>query len=551
MRLRDYQLRAIESAFREWESVRSTLICHPTGVGKTTVFTEIVRRFQPDRALILAHREELIFQAKNRIEEQAGLDCQIEMADQSASLHDIFRTPVVCATVQTLISGIGENRRMNRFSPHDFGLLVIDEGHHSTAASYRKVIEHFSQNPELKILGVTATPDRADEEALGQIFETVADVYEILDAIHDGWLVPVDQQMVNVEDLDFSGIHTTAGDLNFGELAKVMEAEKVLQGVCGATIDLCGHKQTIVFTASVRHAEMACAIFNRHREGMADWISGKTPKEERRRTMKSFHDGTLQVLCNVGCITEGVDVPAAEIVVMARPTKSRSLYAQMAGRILRPLPGLVDRLSTSDERKAAISQSPKPSALIIDFSGNSGRHKLITSADILGGNVSEEAVELAIRKGRESGQRMCMNEELEECEEEIRKAREARERRMLELEERKKYLVAKVKYQKQRIDPFRAFGLQPVRERGWDIGKSLSLKQRSILLKIGIDPDSMPYVMAKQILNEQFRRWRDKLCTLKQANVLKKFGYETRDMLMKDATALLDQLAKNGWRKVA
>ena len=75
---------------------------------------------------------------------------------------------------------------MNRFSPHDFGLLVIDEGHHSTAASYRKVIEHFSQNPDLKILGVTATPDRADEEALGQIFETVADVYEILDAIHDG-----------------------------------------------------------------------------------------------------------------------------------------------------------------------------------------------------------------------------------------------------------------------------------------------------------------------------------------------------------------------------
>jgi superfamily II DNA or RNA helicase len=440
---------------------------------------------------------------------------------------------------------------MNRFSPHDFGLLVIDEGHHSTAASYRKVIEHFSQNPELKILGVTATPDRADEEALGQIFETVADVYEILDAIHDGWLVPIDQQMVNVEDLDFSGIHTVAGDLNSGELAAVMESEKILQGVCGATIDIVGQRQTILFAASVAHAEMACNILNRHRDNMADWISGKTPKETRRRTMKKFHDGSLQVLCNVGCLTEGVDVPAAEVVVMGRPTKSRSLYAQMAGRILRPLSGLVDSLGDSDARKSAIAQSSKPSALIIDFVGNSGRHKLVTSADILGGNVSEEAIELAIRKARESGAPFRMDEELDECEEEIRRANEEREKRKAEYEFRKSHLVAKVKYQAQHIDPFRAFGLLPTRDRGWDIGKTLSLKQRALLQKIGIDPDCLPYGAARQILNEQFRRWKNKLCTLKQANVLRKFGYETKDMLMKDASALLDQLAKNRWRKVA
>jgi superfamily II DNA or RNA helicase len=117
---------------------------------------------------------------------------------------------------------------------------------------------------------------------------------------------------------------------------------------------LCGDKQTIVFTASVRHAEMACDILNRHRKDMADWISGRTPKEERRITMKKFHEGSLQVVCNVGCLTEGVDVPAAEIVVMARPTKSRSLYAQMAGRILRPLPGLVDHLDNDAARKAAM-----------------------------------------------------------------------------------------------------------------------------------------------------------------------------------------------------
>jgi superfamily II DNA or RNA helicase len=551
IRLRPYQRRAVESALKEWEDVRSTLIVAATGTGKTTTFTELIRRQQPARALIVAHREELIFQARRRVEEQGGLECQIEMADQSASTLSMFQSPVIAATVQTLISGIGDKRRMNRFNPMDFGLLVIDEGHHSVAASYRKIIEYFSQNPDLKILGVTATPDRADEEALGQIFETVADVYEILDAIHDGWLVPIDQQLVSVEELDFSDIRTTAGDLNTGDLAKVMEAEKVLHGVCAATIELIGNKQTIIFTSSVRHAEMACEILNRHRSDMADWICGRTPKDDRRGTMKEFHEGKLQVLCNVGCITEGVDVPAAEVVVMARPTKSRSLYAQMAGRILRPLPNLVDSLNTSDERKGAIAESVKPSALIIDFVGNSGRHKLITSADILGGNVSEAAIELAVRKARESGAPVRMDEELRECEEELYRQKLEKEERQRQLAARKSYLVAKVKYQAQRIDPFRAFGLMPARERGWDIGKELSLKQRAVLLKIGINPDTMPYAHARQVLNEQFRRWKNKLCTLKQANVLSKFGYNAKDMLMQDASKLLDELARNNWRKVA
>lgn len=547
--LRDYQQRAVNAVFEQWKDVRSTLVVQPTGTGKTTVFTDVIRRCQPERAMIVAHREELIFQAQKRMESQGGLACEIEMGDQSAS--EVFRSPVVAATVQTLISGSGDSRRMHRFSPHDFGLLVIDEGHHSTAASYRKIIEHFSQNPDLKILGVTATPDRADEEALGQIFETVADVYEILDAIHDGWLVPVDQQMVNIEDLDFSSVRTTAGDLNASELAAVMEGEKILQGVCGATLELVGKRQTIVFTASVRHAEMACDIFNRHQHDMADWISGKTPKEKRREIMAHFHDGDLQILCNVGCLTEGVDVPKAEIVVMGRPTKSRSLYAQMAGRILRPLPGLVDGKSTPEERRAAISNSVKPSALIIDFSGNAGRHKLITSADILGGNVSEEAIELAVRKARESGQPVRMADELDEAEHELELQRARQEERKRLLQARQAHLMAKVRYQSQRIDPFRAYGLLPQRERGWDLGKELSLKQRAVLLKMGVDPDGLPYGPARQLLNEQFRRWTNKLCTLKQAACLRKFGYDTKDMAMSEASRLLDQLAKNGWRKVA
>jgi superfamily II DNA or RNA helicase len=546
IQLRDYQIAAVEAVLKEWEEVRSTLIVEPTGTGKTTIFSNIIDRVQPARCMVLAHREELIFQAKQRIEDQADLQCDMEMAEFDASIHQLFKAPVVAATVQTMISGIGERRRMHRFDPYDFGYLIIDEGHHSTARSYREIIKYFTQNPALKVLGCTATPDRADEEALGQIFNTVAHCYEILDAIHDGWLVPIDQQMVEVEGLDFSSVRTTAGDLNSADLASVMESEKTLHGVCGAAMDIIADRRAIVFTASVRHAEMACEIFNRHKRNSAEWICGRTRKDERRTTMQSFREGDVQILCNVGCVTEGVDVPASEVVVMARPTKSRSLYAQMAGRILRPLPGLVDLLATPEERKQAIAESIKPSALIIDFVGNSGRHKLITSADILGGNVSQEAIELAVRKARESGKPVRMNEELDEAELELRKKEEERRKREAARRDR---LVAKVKYQKNYIDPFNAFDLKPVQERGWDLGKVLSPKQRALLLRLGIDGDAMPFGQARQILNEQFRRWKNNLCTLKQAGVLKRFGYETKELTKVEASKLLDALARNNWRK--
>lgn len=541
--LRPYQLRSIHRIQEEWKEHRSTLFVAATGTGKTTTFVELIRLIQPLRTLVVAHREELIFQIVQRVEEQINLDCQIEMADFSASQVSFFSTPVVAATVQTLCS----RDRMKRFNPADFGLLILDEAHHATADSYRKIIEHFSQNPELKIVGCTATPDRADEEALGQIFETVADEYSILDAIHDGWLVPVDQQMVSIQSLDFSHVRTTAGDLNGADLARIMEAEKNLQGVCGAAIDIIADKRTVFFTASVRQAEMACEILNRHRPGMAGWLSAKTDKESRRKTMTAFRKGDLQVLCNVGIVSEGVDIPQAEIVIMARPTKSRSLYAQMCGRVLRPLPGIVDDLVTADLRKDRIANSAKPSALVVDFVGNSGQHKLVNAVDILSGKVSERAVAKAVELLKESGSRERISEVLDEAEEELEKEAEAR--RQEEIARRAK-LIAKVGYTKKRIDPFAVLELTPARERGWDKGKLLSEKQRLLLLRQGVDPDAIPYHQAKQMIDTLFYRWHNNLASLGQCKVLKRFGYDTKEMKRADASVLLNKLAANGWRRV-
>ena len=542
MKMRPYQREALGAVKREWLSVASTLVVMPTGAGKTILFAHLIRSCFPRRALVLAHREELVFQAADKIHKVTGFECAVEMAELYAEMNGMFTTPqVVVSTIQTQCSGADGSGRMSRFDPAMFGLLIVDEGHHATSVTYRRVIEYYRRNPALKVLGVTATPDRADEIALGQVYETVAFDYEILNAIDDGWLVPIQQQLVAVSGLDFSGVRTTAGDLNGADLARVMEEERNLHEIAGPTIEIVGNRRALVFAASVAHAERLCDILNRHRIGCAGWVCGKTDKNERRKTLAAFSSENLQYIVNVGVLTEGFDDPGVEVIVMGRPTKSRALYAQMVGRAMRPLPGLVDGVESAEERRAAIGGSKKPACLVVDFVGNSGRHKLMTSADILGGNVSDEAVERALAKAKAAGGPVDMAKTLEAEEKAIQleRAREAA---------RRANLKAKASWASQQINPFDVFQLSPERSRGWNAGKTLSVKQRSILEKAGIDPDSVDYAGGKQLLNEVFRRWDAGLCSYKQARILRKHvnpdthlhytGNESRE----DAGRILDRI---------
>ncbi len=524
MRLRDYQEAAVEGVFREFGEHGSTLAVLPTGLGKTVLFAEVIRRMHErgTRAMVLAHREELITQAADKIRRVTGLDAQVEMGDQH--VQDMFgeMPPVVVSTVQTHCAGGDGSGRMSKFAPDDFGLVVIDEAHHATSATYRRCVDWYRQNPECRVLGVTATPDRADEAALGQVFESVAYEYGVLDAINGGWLVPIEQQMVTVGTLDFSGVRTTAGDLNQGDLAEVMEDERNLQGVAVPTVEICGDRRAIVFAATVQQAERLAEILNRYRPDRAAWVCGKTDREERRRTLADFRAGRLQFVVNVGVLTEGFDDAGVEVVVMARPTKSRALYAQMAGRGTRPsedLAATLGDLGGAAERCAAIRASRKPKCLIVDFAGNAGRHKLCCSADILGGSVSDEATAEVARRVRESGRAVDVAEELERVRKEMaeRKRREAASR--AHLQARAQFLVTK-------IDPFSQWDLTPVAERGWDRGRKFTPKQSQVLLdRIGVDPEKIPYSQGKQLLDEYFRRIQGGLASLKQVALLKRRGF--------------------------
>ncbi len=558
IRPRPYQEEALQGIHEQLEKANSTLLVLATGLGKTITFSQLADHYRHNgRVMVLGHREELIFQAQEKIEMVTGCEPDIEMGQYHVQEEYGMPSPIIVSTIQTQISGRAGAGRMAKFDPDDFSLLVIDEAHHSAAKSYRRVIDYYRSNPHLKVLGVTATPDRADELALGQIFETVAFEYGIREGVLDGWLVPIVQRFVNVEGLDYSNIRTTAGDLNGRDLAGVLEFEETLHRFASPIIELAGERKTLIFAASLVHAERLTEILNRHKPQSAEWVHGGTPKDIRRILFRRYADKRFQFLVNVGVATEGFDDPSIEIVAMARPTKSRSLYAQMAGRGTRPLPGIVDDLNGSEARLLAIRASEKPNLEILDFVGNSGRHKLITTADILGGIYSDEnefiagkefenVVERATRMAQESGEPVDMIQQLEWAQKQLERDKEQQASIL-----KRKRVTLRAKYSTAQVNPFDILDVEPDRVKPWHDGRRATEKQVELLKRWGVDAAGLQFTHASQIIGRMIKNREKGLCTYKQARLLRKFDYETKDIKFEQAGEMIDALAKNQWRKPA
>jgi len=521
---------------------KSALVVMPTGTGKTVCFAHIAKQ-AVSRVMVIAHREELVQQAADKIRSVTGMSPDIEMAEYKAGR--MYKAPVVVASVQTLCAPWGDVHRMMKFNPDEFDILVIDEAHHATADSYRRIIAHFSRNQRLRTVGFTATPDRADKAALGMVFDSIAFQYEILTAMSDGWLVPIETQQVIVKDLDFSHVKTIAGDLNQGELATIMQQEKVLHGVVSPTIEIAGKRKTLVFASSVAHAERMAEIFNRHGVTAAV-VHGGTFKDERRRILQAYADGKIQVLCNCGVAVEGFDCPGIEVVVIARPTKSRALYTQMVGRGTRVLPNVVDGLTDASERLAAIAASKKPRMLVIDFTGNSGRHKLVTAADILGGKYDDDMIAEAKKRIAEAGKPADVIAELEKAAEEV-----LAKRREEALQKKRNVVTARVDYATKSIDAFGILNIGP--ERIAHAAKNtapMSHAQQAMLARNGIDITGLPVAHCRALYNEILRRIKSGRCSYKQASLLRKYGYGT-NVSFREASRIIDDLKSNGWKKAS
>lgn len=544
--LRPYQRAAADAIFRELESVDSTLAVMATGTGKTVLFGHCTHRWvgerPKDRVLILAHTEELVTQPVAELEPIVGFRPELEMSESTASRD----ARVVCASVQSL----SQPGRLDSWPVDHFGLIVWDEAHHKVKKNktYWAIREHFRS---AKHLGVTATPDRRDEIGLGEAFESVAFSYGIASAVEDGWLVPVEQQFVQVTHLDLDSIATGRdGDFNRRHLASALTGdERISAGIAAAVVEHCGAEPTIVFTCPrppgepVGQGEQVARWLNEMRPGSAVYLDGQTPREDRRRQLARFEAGEFSVLVGCNLFLEGFNQPKISRVVMARPTKSRALYEQAIGRGTRTLRGVLTPAHnevTPAQRKLAIASSGKPCVVVMDFAGNSSRHKLVSCVDIFAGKASGEAKERAAAKAKKSPKPVDVKTLVAEAEREL----------LAEAAARKEASVrATVQVAAESVDPFGysdGGGRQQPKQNRHSPATAGQL--RKIKELGGFAPKNATISTAGKIIHDLTERKRHGLCSPRQERVLRRHGLADGPVRRHHAKAMIDYLAATNWQ---
>jgi superfamily II DNA or RNA helicase len=329
--LRDYQQECINSIPEQG----NYLIQMATGLGKTATFTNIPRR---GKVLILAHREELIYQPIKYYKCPVG----IEMASQISNGEE-----VIIASVQSLI------KRLDKFRPDHFDMLITDEAHHAAAQSYKKIYEYF--RPRLH-LGFTATPGRGDDVRLDDVYHRIIFERSLQWGVKNKYLCNIECLRANIG-YDLSQISRRMGDFAVGELENALNTEKLNRAIAD-TYFLYAVGQTLIFATSVKHAEdIAKEIPG------AVVVSAETKK--RAEIIKAFTNREIPCLVNCMVFTEGTDIPLIETIIIARPTQNISLYQQMVGRGLRLYPG-------------------KEKLTLIDLVGVTGRFGLCSAPSLLG-----------------------------------------------------------------------------------------------------------------------------------------------------------------------
>ena len=319
--LRDYQKSAINQVFQEWRNgVRKVCLQLPTGGGKTIIFSEIARRFvEHDRkVLILAHRVELVQQAREKLAAATGL----EVGTITAGGKVDRRYQITCAMVQTL------SRRKHL---PEADLVIADEAHHSAAGTWQKLLELY---PEAFILGVTATPCRNDGRGLKNNFDSLVIGASMPYLIEKGYLCPA--RVFQPENtIDTTGLSISGGDYNSYALQEAIEDSLSPETLLEAWKTYAPSKRTIIFTSGVEFSE-SIAEHYRLSGVPAEHIDGKTPAKERAAILDRFRTGETLVVSNCGILTEGFDLPAVEAIQCVRPTRSLGLWLQIVGRALRP-----------------------------------------------------------------------------------------------------------------------------------------------------------------------------------------------------------------------
>lgn len=519
---RPYQREAVDQSLMALREHGSTLLHMATGLGKTIVMTGVAREVcdRGGRVLLLAHRVELLEQAREKFERH-GLTCGIEMADQRVDRANLPQ--VTIASVQTL----SQPSRLQTFACDAFALVLVDECHHSTATTYRRVLDYFRCGWRM---GVSATPKRHDEVAMGEVFASEAYRYDLRDGTRDGWLAPLVQRIVRVESFDLSTVRTTAGDLNAGDVEIALMRDRVLHEVAAPLVELADARPTLVFMPSVAPAHALQPILAAHGR-TAEALDGTSPPELRRAVIERYQRGETQFLLNCALFTEGFDAPQTACVAIARPTKSTPLYQQMVGRGTRLAP-----------------ESGKRDCLVLDFVGQAGRHRLVSALDVLAGKPIDDALREMARELGEQQPDLTVTELIDAAQ------------RALD-EKRRSTIAVQANYETETVEPFSNTVVDAAAASilGCDAsvaragsGEPATQLQINILQRAGIKAEwaRLTRPQASALVDGVMERRRRGLCTVKQARVLLNRGLNP-DVSFELARLAIDQIAANRWRTPA
>lgn len=344
IQLRPYQ----EEALASIPEAGAFVICLATGLGKTVCMSRIPRR---GRMLILSHRDELVHQPEKYF------DCTFGVEQGNETSHG---EEVISASVQSLV------RRLHKFQPDEFDVLITDECHHSTAPTYCKIYDYFK--PRLH-LGFTATPNRNDGVGLKAIYEDIIFERNLRWGIENGYLSNIYCLRVDIG-VDLRYVAQRLGDYAADSLDRAINIESANKAIAEA-YKLYAKPPVLIFCASVAHAE-----------ALATKIPGAVAVrggEDRSETVQAFSNGEIPCLTNCMVFTEGTDLPNIQTVIMARPTKNISLYTQCVGRGTRFYPGkeyltLIDCVGACD--KADLCTAPSLLGLDIEDVPSSQRNRL-------------------------------------------------------------------------------------------------------------------------------------------------------------------------------
>lgn len=346
LKLRDYQEEAVSATLDAWREIDRPAVVLPTGTGKTVIFAEIARRV--GSSVVLVHRDELVRQTVAKLHAVAGITAGVVKAERNEVEADH-----IVASVQTL-----RHDRLGQLPQRD--CTIVDECHHATAPTYRRVLDHLGG----KIAGFTATMERGDGTALGDVWQKIVYQRSVLEMIRAGHLADIRGWRVEVPGLDLTGVRMNVGDFSEAGLGRAIEDSIAPEVVAQAYLEHTPSRPGILFAPTVETAHLFADAFAQVGVRVAA-VWGAMPLEERRRVLRDYDRGEIDVLCNCMVLTEGYDSPRAEVCIIARPTTSAPLFVQMVGRVLRPFPG-------------------KRHATVLDVVGATSAHELVTLARLGG-----------------------------------------------------------------------------------------------------------------------------------------------------------------------